>query len=69
MTPWAQTCTERLAVARTWDQSNRYNRAGVRAWRRRLWWARYGFWVSAALGASVGGVLVALTMLAIRGVL
>lgn len=63
MTSWAQTFTERLAVALTWDKTNRFNRADARAWRRRLWWARFGSYVSESVGGAAGtatGLLVVL---------
>lgn len=54
MSPWERACRERIAVALTWDLSERANRAELRRWRVRLWFARFGAYVSAGIGVLVG---------------
>lgn len=67
MSAWEAICREKLANARTWDQSHRANRRGVRRWARRLWWARWGQIVSGTAGAALGAVIGSWLAFAILG--
>lgn len=54
---YVQMCENRVALARGWDLSHKLNRRGLRQALRRLWWARYGAYVSALTG-GIGGAVV-----------
>jgi hypothetical protein len=56
MSAWEAACRENLAAARlhVMVEPDRLNRQAVRIWRRRLWWARFGVYVSAGLGTVWG---------------
>lgn len=48
---------DEIAKASSWDQSNSINRRWLRTLHRRLWWSRYGTYVSAAGGGVLGGLI------------
>lgn len=51
---WERACREHLAQTRTWDMTAPANRWAVRQWSRRLWWARFGVYVSGSAGVALG---------------
>lgn len=52
---WRETCETHIGYADGWDMSHRENRAELRRWKRRLFWAKYGFYRAAVIGSVVGG--------------
>lgn len=58
MTEWQRLCEERIAHgAAHWDHTNRGVRRELAHWRRRLWWAKYGRYISALLGSASGAIV------------
>lgn len=54
--PWREACERRIESADGWDMSHRENRAELRHWKRRLFWAKYGVYRAAIVGALIGGI-------------
>lgn len=65
MSAWEQACRTNLELARSWDQSEAPNRWAVRHWRHRLWWARFGVYVSAVAGVALGVCILAVGYVAL----
>lgn len=56
MTGWEAICREKVQWAQSGAARDPHpsNWSSVRYWKRKLWWARFGVYISAALGSSIG---------------
>lgn len=64
MSAWKEVCKRNVSLAKGWDLTVRANRRELAAWKRRLWFAKYGRCLSVAIGAAAGSTATHLAMLA-----
>lgn len=66
-TAWRDACETHIKYADTWDMTRRENRAELRYWKRRLFWAKYGVYRAALLGSATGGAVAYFAVIFVGG--